>query len=674
MHKTNKTAKRLRKATGTRGPGNGAATSVNSGNGANDVSGAVRDVPARPSGFDLTVRKPADVAALRLAAVVQSSHDAIVAKDLNGIISDWNESAERIFGYTANEIVGKSILTIIPKDRQDEETEILRKIRRGESINHHETVRRRKDGDLIDVSLTISPIKDRDGEIIGVSKIARDITEQKRTQRRLIEQARLLELASDAIIVRDVHDRVQYWNKGAQETYGYTREEALGKVTHVLLKTEHPEALAKILRKLGRDGHWEGELTHSCKDGRQLAVLSRWSLDADGSGKRKGILETNTDITARKRDVEALAESEERMRAIVEQATAGLARVDRTSRIVFVNQRLCQMVGYAESEIVGKRIRDFTHPADLKKSAKFFRELVNKGKAYETEKRYIRKDGSTLWVNVSASPVRDNRGKTRSAVAVIVDISARKQAEADLRRSHQMLEELVKQRTQALRNSNVELKNEITRRRGLEGQILEVSDREQQRLALELHDGLCQELTAIGFMARATALQLRHHRVLIPEDIDKIATMINNAAGNTRNISRALHRVDVDAAGFVNALQNLAAREIWKTPCRLKVAKSFQIDNEIAAIHLYGIAREAVINANKHARAREIVIALKRVKKEIVLTVSDNGLGLRKGRRKTPGMGFHIMDYRARSIGGRLEVQSRRGVGTRVSCYFPIQK
>ena len=674
MHKTNKTVKRLRKATGTRGSGDGAASSVNRGNGANDVSGVVRDVPGRPSALDLTVPKHADIAALRLAAVVQSSHDAIVAKNLNGIISDWNKSAERIFGYTANEIVGKSILTIIPKDRQNEETEILRKIRRGESIDHYETVRRRKDGDLIDVSLTISPIKDQDGEIIGISKIARDITKQKETQRRLAEQARLLDLATDAIIVRDAKDRIVYWNHGAKETYGYSQEEALGQITHKLLRTEHPAPLAKILRALERDQRWEGELVHYRRDGKPVIVLSRWVPDVDEKSKRRAVLETNTDITARRAIQKTLVESEARMRAIIEQATAGIARTDCDSRILFVNQRLCQMVGYAESEIVGKRIRDFTHPADLKKTAALFGKLVKKAEAYQTEKRYIRKDGSTLWVNVSASPVRDNRGKTRSAVAVIVDISAQKQAEAELRRSHQMLEELVQQRTRALRNSNVELKNEITRRRGLEGLILEVSDREQQRLAQELHDGLCQELTAIGFMARATALRLRHHRVLVAEDIDKIATMINDAAGNARNISRALHRVDVDAAGFVNALQNLATREIWKTPCRLEITKSFRIDNEIAAMHLYGIAREAVINANKHARAREIVIALKRVKKEIVLTVSDDGLGLRKRRGKSIGMGFYIMNYRARSIGGRLEVESRQGAGTRVSCYFPIQK
>ena len=250
--------------------------------------------------FDITERKRAEAAAIRLAAVVRFSHDAVVAKTLNGIITDWNQSAERIFGYKPKEIIGKSVLTLIPKDRQHEEQEILRKVRRGESLDHYETVRRRKDGQLIDVSLTISPIKGPKGEIIGVSKIARDITEQKQTERRLAEQARLLDLTNDAIIVRDPQNRIVYWNRGAEEMYGFSAKEALGKITHELLQTTHPGNLEKIRKNLERDNRWSGELVHTRKDGKTIAVFSRWSLDRDARGRPALILETNTDVTARK--------------------------------------------------------------------------------------------------------------------------------------------------------------------------------------------------------------------------------------------------------------------------------------------------------------------------------------------------------------------------------------
>ena len=120
--------------------------------------------------------------------IVETSDDAIVSKDLDGIITSWNRGAERLFGYSAQEIIGKPVTILIPEDRLDEEPEILNRVRRGEHIDHYDTVRRRKNGSLIDISLTISPLKDADGRIIGASKIARDITERKRAQ----EQQKLL--------------------------------------------------------------------------------------------------------------------------------------------------------------------------------------------------------------------------------------------------------------------------------------------------------------------------------------------------------------------------------------------------------------------------------------------------------------------------------------------------
>jgi signal transduction histidine kinase len=131
--------------------------------------------------------------------------------------------------------------------------------------------------------------------------------------------------------------------------------------------------------------------------------------------------------------------------------------------------------------------------------------------------------------------------------------------------------------------------------------------------------------------------------------------------------------VDVDAAGFLVALQDLVDREIWRTPCLLEAKPSFQIDDDAAATHLYRIAREAVINANKHAHARQIVVKLERVRKELVLRVIDDGVGLPKQVKPQQGLGFHIMNYRAQLMGGRLEIDSPQTGGTCVSCYLPIQ-
>src|SRR5262245_25672582 len=158
------------------------------------VRSSLIEINSRPhalSSFtDITERKQAEDAIGQLAAIVESSDDAIVSKDLNGVIISWNKGAEKLFGYAAEEVIGKSIMILIPPDRADEETRALETVRRGEKIDHYETVRRRKDGALVEISLTISPVRDKEGRIIGASKIARDITERKRVEQALTEGAR----------------------------------------------------------------------------------------------------------------------------------------------------------------------------------------------------------------------------------------------------------------------------------------------------------------------------------------------------------------------------------------------------------------------------------------------------------------------------------------------------
>jgi PAS domain S-box-containing protein len=403
--------------------------------------------------------------------------------------------------------------------------------------------------------------------------------------------------------------------------------------------------------------HWREIHEPSKRELRLLDVLARQAADL---------------IEWKRADDEVRA-SEARMRATVEQATAGVARCDVNGRITFANQKLCQMLGFPETELIGKTFEDVTHPEDLGTNRVLFRKLIGQGKPFEVEKRFIRKDGGVLWADVSAGAVRGVDGKTQSTVAVVVDVTARKKAEAELQKANEALEQRVRERTRELHMTNKKLQSEIERRKGLEGEILSVSDREQQRLGQELHDGLCQHLTAVAFMTRSIALRLRDHRVVDAADIEKVAELVNKAAVDTRNLSRALHRVDVDAAGLIVALQDLADREIWRTPCRLEVKPSFRIDDDAVAAHLYRIAREAVINANKHAEAQQIVVKLERIRKEMVLRVIDDGIGLPKDVKPQQGLGFHIMNYRAQLMGGRLEIESTQTGGTCVSCYLPVQ-
>ncbi len=372
----------------------------------------------------------------------------------------------------------------------------------------------------------------------------------------------------------------------------------------------------------------------------------------------------------RKRAEEALRISEERLRAVIDQAVVGIARCDLKGRVVFINDAFCKMLGYNRSELIGKSVMELTHPDDVDHNMRLFRNLVAKSKPFQIEKRYLRKDGSILWASVSVSPMRDATGKTDSAVAVAIDVSDSKKSRAALEEAKRLLETRVHERTAELVAANEELQNEIALRKRLEGEIIGVSDREQRRLGQDLHDSLCQHLAATAFLARASGDRMRSGKRIDPGDLDKISQLINDGVTEARTIARGLHPVEMDPAGLHTALHSLLSRQS-QLPYRLDMDEEPPISDPAVALHLYRIAREAVINANKHARAREILVRMRSSAKRIELSVTDDGIGVSPDSHLGPGMGLQIMDYRARSIGGRLEIKTVRPHGTRVACYLP---
>jgi PAS domain S-box-containing protein len=246
---------------------------------------------------DITDRKRAEETSQRLAAIIEFSDDAIIGTDLTGIITSWNKAGEHLFGYAANEVIGQSVIaTLIPLDRHDEEPRILERIRRGEHVDHYETIRRHKDGTLLNISLTVSPIKDESGNVIGASKIARDISARKKNDEALRRQAELLDQTHDAIVVWDKTTGIEFWNRGAEALYGWNRDEVRGRITHELFQTQG--APADFEERLG-EGSWTGELVHTTRDGRRITVESRHSVFRQNG--RTLIFETTRDVTERVR-------------------------------------------------------------------------------------------------------------------------------------------------------------------------------------------------------------------------------------------------------------------------------------------------------------------------------------------------------------------------------------
>jgi PAS domain S-box-containing protein len=268
--------------------------------------------PAQAFGVlcDITDRKNAEDTKERLAAIVKSSTDAIIGKTLHGVITSWNEAAERIFGYPSSEMIGQSIRRLLPADRQQEEDMILACLARGERIENYETVRITKDGRFIDVSVTVAPLRDDSGRIIGASKIARDITEHKQAQELLRRQADLLNQSHEGILTWKIGGGIAYWSRGAELLYGYAAEEAIGQTSHELLRTRSRIPIQEIEARIARDGSWYGELTHTTRDGRTIVVESRLvRVCYDGETHA---LEIDRDITERKAHEEVRSISDAR--------------------------------------------------------------------------------------------------------------------------------------------------------------------------------------------------------------------------------------------------------------------------------------------------------------------------------------------------------------------------
>jgi PAS domain S-box-containing protein len=287
-----------------------------------------------------------------LSAIIESADDAIITKTLEGIITSWNKGAERIFGYTPEEAVGQPVLMLIPADHSDEEPTILARLRAGERLEHYETVRVRKDGSLVDISLTVSPIRSPDGRIIGASKIARDITERRRTEEKLFQTASIVENSDDAIISKDLNGVILSWNPGAERIYGYTSAETVGQPVTMLIPAdrsdEEPYILDRIRRGVRVD-HYETVRRH--KDGTIIDVSLTVSPVRDAEGRIVGASKIARDITARKRAEKELREQAE----VIETVN----RVGQTVAAELDPHKLVQAVTDAATGITGAHFGSF---------------------------------------------------------------------------------------------------------------------------------------------------------------------------------------------------------------------------------------------------------------------------------------------------------------------------
>jgi len=248
-------------------------------------------------------KAPADVSPdetiRQWAGLFDQINDAILAKTLDGRITAWNSAAERMFGYSASEIIGRSTNVLFPSDRVKEADEAVARANQGER-SPLETVCLRKDGRQLEVSIAVTPLRSKTGQIIGSSKILRDVTEYNRVKHQIEEQKALLDKTQDAIVIFEPEGRILYWNKGAERIYGWTADEAVGRFVGEFIHADIHKF--RDVNKLVMDtGEWNGEMHHLNRERHELIIESRWWLVRDKEGRAKSILAINTDVTEKRR-------------------------------------------------------------------------------------------------------------------------------------------------------------------------------------------------------------------------------------------------------------------------------------------------------------------------------------------------------------------------------------
>ena len=385
---------------------------------------------------DISARKRAEQAVVWLAAIVESSQDAIIGKDLEGRITSWNKAAERMYGYSAAEAIGKSVSMLIPPERLHEFAAIGHQLRAGRHVHNFETVRRAKNGARLDVSLSVSPVFDSDVNIIGGSAIARDITEQKHVAAALRKANDTSIYASPIpIIGGDSAGLVTLWNPAAEQVFGWKENEVLGKPNPIIPQSAMLETQRLRHRLLSGETITNMEVHRVKRDGTPIIVSLSATPLWDANHTVRGIIGFLVDITDRKAAEETLRVAEEKYRSIFENSVEGIYQTTRDGQYISANPALARMLGFdSPEELIAARL-DIRNQEYVEPSLRdrFINLLEQHGAVREFEYQAYRKDRRIIWVSENAQAVRDASGRVLYLQGTVQDVTQARELEQVVR-------------------------------------------------------------------------------------------------------------------------------------------------------------------------------------------------------------------------------------------------
>jgi PAS domain S-box-containing protein len=580
--------------------------------------------------MDITARKLAEEAQRKLAAIVESSDDAILSRDLNGIITSWNKSAERIFGFTAEEIIGKSNHQLYPPDRRNEEDQLLDRVRKGERIEHYETVRMHKDGTPVDVALTLSPLKDHKGRIIGASKVIRDITAINKAREVIRLSEERFHLLADNVaqlIWMANADGSNFWfNQRWTEFSGLTIEQ-LSVDTKSLHHPDHHERVTASLQAQAEKGEpWEEQFPLKSKEGVYHWFLATAMPVRNAQGEVVRWFGTLTDITKEREDRELIQESEERFRMLADHMSQMAYMANSIGVITWVNRRWIDYTGLDVEQMNDGGWGKVVDPAHFENMVDSYTMAQERGAEWEHIFRLRSTTGEYRWFLSRSVPIKDEEGRVQRWFGTNTDITEQKLAEEALEDSAKHKDHFLATLAHELRNPLAPLKNGL--------QLMEMAP----------DDAEAMETT------RTMMVRQLDHMVRLVDDLMDLSRI---SLGKIELLKERVALSKVMATA-IESSKPLIERRAHHLELRAS-EKPLTVHGDMA--RLTQVVANLLNNAAKYTPAGgRIELSLEQDGEEAVIRVKDNGIGIE------PEAIPHVFDMFAQ-IDGAQQAKEGGGLG-----------
>jgi two-component system CheB/CheR fusion protein len=525
-----------------------------------------------------------------------------------------------------------------------------------------------------------SPLRGSNGEVQSVVGSTHVITERKLAELALRESEDRMRKLADAIPqlvwTNNTEGTANYFNRRWYEYTGLSYDESRGPGWEAVIHPEDAGASKQRWQHAFEKGEvFDAEFRLRRHNGEYRWFIARNVPMLDTDGRVVSWFGSATDIHDLKEAEAAQRESEERFRLLVQGAKDyAMFLLNLDNHITYWSNGAERVFGWSAEEAVGQT-GDLIFVAEDKAKGAVQREIeiaLNEGRAPD-RRWHLRKDEGRFWVDGVMMRLDDPNGEPRGFAKIARDATEQRRAEEELRHARDQLEQRVLERTADLMATNNELERTMHQRELLERELLEISERERRRIGQDLHDVVCQELTATALFLKSaskTAVDPTAGKTL-----DEAAEIVNRNVAIARDLARGFQPTVLASGGLAAALRSLC-KEASGRPgihCTLKMPRAVRMRDETIALNLFRIAQEAMRNAISHSGGDEIIICVERERELIRLVVEDNGKGYRP-RKRSKGLGVHIMEYRTNVLGGRFGIVPRPKGGARVVCEVPIKK